>query len=76
MHINIVLTSKVFLMILSKQNMVIIRLTLTSKIMNETIERTRWLTRLYPMTEPEAPESNMVLCCCNRADRCSVERMP
>jgi hypothetical protein len=56
-------------MILFKQNMVIIRLTLTSKVMNETIERIRWLTRLYPMAELETPESDMVLCRCSRPDR-------
>jgi hypothetical protein len=72
MQINIVLTIKVFLMILFKQNIVVIRLTLTSKIMNETIER----TRLYPAAEPETPESDMVLCRCSRPDRCSAESMP
>jgi hypothetical protein len=70
MQINIVLTSKVFLMILFNQNL--IWLTLTSKVMNESIER----TRLYPAAEPETPESDMVLCRCSRPDRCSAERMP
>jgi hypothetical protein len=59
-------------MILFKQNIIVIRLTLTSKVMNEIIER----TRLYPAAEPETPEIDMVFCRCSRPDRCSAERKP